>query len=857
VPAGTIERRRLLALLDGTVSERLTIVVAPPGYGKTVLLSQWAASQGERVRWLTMTPEHNDPERFLRDLRAVLAHPTSGRGRVARADAHRPAPLAPLAPLASILQEMEGTPPTTIVLDDCHLLTHPGLLVDCASLVERAPRSLRWILATRTDPPLHYYRFRLADTLVEIRQNDLAFTRDEAARLLDRLADRQLPDACVDALLARTEGWAAGLHLAALAIRKSDNVAQFVETFAGDDRYVADYLAEKVLGHQPDPVRRFLLATSALGRMNGALCDVVTGQARSQATLEELERTSMFITALDPRREWFRYHPLFRTLLRQHLRDEDPELEIAVLHRAARWHLGRGETQAGIGYLVEAGAWQEALDAALEHASTTETVAGATELARWIDRVPRQARDGRPEAALVHAAALVSSGELDRSAEVLDELDRLDTTEAVRMQSAVLRALHAVAADQPAAAVAAADRVLAAEQGVDETEILDLLGTLRGRADLVGAALVARGLALFAQGRLAEAEVGLRCIPADAHAMWQAQALGAGALLDAVRGRLTDAEQRAQRARVVVERSGLDQSSLAGAFLAESLVAKERGDVPGAAVLIEAAVRAMDGRPQPPLAAWISVEQAHLALLEREPSAGLAALAVQRTGDHAPASWWARTRRAAVEAELLLLLGDSGGAAEALDRAPDQTSTDVLAARMRLAMELDDLAGAGRLLERWNVEDGDVRGRLVRELWAATLDHLEGRLGSALTRMEAVVDEAEAEGDVGLFDAAGHYALGPARAVYRVRPTPFLGAVVERPFATPRTKPVKELVEQLTRSEYQVLALLPSRLSNAEIAARLGVSLNTIKTHLKHIYRKLDVVGRSDAVAAAERMHLL
>lgn len=301
VPATAVARPRIASLLDIALHQRLTMVVTPPGYGKTVLVSQWAASHPrQRMRWLTLRAEHDDTAAFFRELRAALIDDAdhAPRGRLA---------VDPSSSLVDdLLDDLERLPPTTLVLDDFHALSDAALLDELATLVEHAPRSLQFVLVARSDPPLRYYRLGLTEALIELRQEDLRFDHDEASRLVRTVAGSDLGAAQIDALLARTEGWVAGLQLAALSLRGRRDVDEFIERFAGDDRHVADYLTEQVLERQSPDVHDFLLATSVLDRMSAPLCEFVTGTTGAHAMLDELDRRGVFISHVDGSRDWYR-----------------------------------------------------------------------------------------------------------------------------------------------------------------------------------------------------------------------------------------------------------------------------------------------------------------------------------------------------------------------------------------------------------------------------------------------------------------------------------------------------------------------------------------------------------------------
>lgn len=860
VPGFAVRRHRLEALLDVAVQRRVTVVVAPPGYGKTVLVSQWAAAhRRRRVRWLTLGPEHDDGARLARDLRGALGTPAPAAGTAAVSALDGSDGASGPGLLAGIRTDLRSAPPTVLVLDDVQRLSDRAVFDELASLFEHLPRWMHVALLTRVDPPFHLHRLRLADELVELRQDDLSFRSGEAAELVRRLSDRELTGAQLDALVARTEGWAVGLHLAAVSLREQDDVGRFVATFADDDRNVPDYLTEQVLNQQPDDVRQFMLSTCVLERMSGPLCDAVTGGVGAQAMLDELDRRSLFVSPLDPRREWFRYHQLFRSLLRHHLRDDDPDRARLLLERAAAWHLDRHELEIGVDYLAQAGAWSSVLEAAFTFGGGLLVRGGAAAVARWIERVPPAARHGNARATLLHAAASIVAGDTRTADDELDGIGALGTVSAAeRVLVDLLRARSALRQGAAVPAMAAAARVARDVVSVEEADVPNLPGLLTTREDVCAAAQVTRGAGLLLVGDVAAARAVLGAVLDRGNAVWQVQALGALALAETWSGQLTSAEQHAARALVSAEDLGLGQQLLvADAHLALAAVARERDDLGWAGTLLdEITGRPMSGR-HPVLEALVVIEQALLALAAGRPADGLAMLG--RHGPHAarPDPPAVDARRRAVEARLRSMIGDVEGAQRVLDAGPG-TSLDLRAEAVKLAIERGDVATARALVAHW--PDGpEPRAGPGRELWLAVLDHLDGGDTTAGDRFAAVVAQAEPEGNLGLFRAAGRHVLGPARALYRADPSPFLRAILDPPGTAAARSPGRgsRLVEPLTERESVLLALLPTRMSNDEIARRLGVSINTVKTHIKHIYRKLEVAGRGEAVAVAERMHLI
>jgi LuxR family transcriptional regulator, maltose regulon positive regulatory protein len=857
-----VARDRLVALLDPAVQRCVSIVVAPPGYGKTVLLSQWAAvHRRRRVRWLTLEADDDDPARFARDLCEALGLSVGSLGETALARLDLDDPEAIPAFFVALRAALEGQLPTTLLVDDFHLLSNPALLDGFGTFVEHVPPWIHVVLATRIDPPLRYYRLRLSDVLVELRQDDLAFQREEASQLVHRLAGRDLTARQLDAVMAQTEGWAVGVQLAAVSLRHRRDTEQFVESLAANDRHVADYLTEHVLFQQPDAARRFLLSTSVLDPMSGPLCDFVTGGHGGQAVLDDLERRSMFITRLNGGSGWVRYHPLFRALLRQHLRDEDPDAERVLLCRAAEWHLARDDVDTAVDVLTEAGAWNEVLDAALTYGSALYFRGQAATVVRWIDRVPRSVWEGRPPVLLLHAAASVVAGDPTRARESLDAVDALGSASpADRVVADLLRSRAAVQQGAAGAALTAADRVLAEVDALGDAEVPKLLGTLRCRHDITAAARYVRGVALWYQGKAAARAALQSAIDAGGHPVCTVHALGSLALLDAWSGRLTSASELGAQALSLARQLELDRHpAVTDAHLALAHVARERDQLDQAASCLEEAARWASPRRRPVAASLARTEQALLACATGGPEDGLAVLAAPRARAH-PLHTQAtgiQARQRAVEARLYAMIGDMDRAERALDLAADDNA-DVAAARVHVAVGRGDVSAGRAVVSRWPL-DPDPRSRMERRLWLAVLAHLDGDDAATRLSLATVVAEAEAEQDAGVFRAAGHHVRGPAHVLYRAAPTAFLRLVLDRvgETTTRRAGPATELTEQLTERESMVLTLLPARMSNDEIAARLGVSVNTLKTHLKHVYRKLGVAGRSQAVAAAERTHLL
>jgi LuxR family maltose regulon positive regulatory protein len=372
--SGLVARSRLVARLqDGLrLGRRLTLVSAPPGFGKTSAIQEWIGRAGRPVAWLSVDEGDNDAPRFLRYLVAALSQADERVGQVLQASSSVPlqAPLqAPLIALINCLAEIGAD--LGLVLDDYHCISDSTVHELVAFLLTNQPSGLHTVIGTREDPPLPLARMRARDQVTEIRERDLRFTTEEAAAFLNQTMNLGLSSQSVAALVSRTEGWITGLQLAGLALRQpavgsrlQKDADEFVAAFAGDDRYVVDYLMAEVLDRQPEPVRRFLRQTSILDRLSASLCDALTGREDSQGVLEQLVDENLFLVPLDNRREWYRYHVLFGQVLRLTL--AAPE-GIELHRKASAWLQAHGHEESALHHTRLAAEMSAASSASRRH----------------------------------------------------------------------------------------------------------------------------------------------------------------------------------------------------------------------------------------------------------------------------------------------------------------------------------------------------------------------------------------------------------------------------------------------------------------------------------------------------------
>jgi LuxR family maltose regulon positive regulatory protein len=390
---GLVPRPRLVGRLTQGLEGELTLVCAPAGFGKTALLADWTRRRGRAVAWLSLDAGDNDPARFWRHAAAALGGVREEVGKQL-APLLRPPPRSFESVVTALVNDLAAVPgELVLVLDDYHLIESQAVHESLVFLLEHLPAGLRLVVASRADPPLPLGRLRARGQLVEVRAAELRFTSGEAATLLREAVRPEFPEDAVAALTARTEGWVAGLQLAALSLQGHADPAGFVAAFSGSHRYVLDYLAEEVLERQPEQLHGFLLETSVLDRLCGPLCDAVTGRPDGQRLLEAIERANLFLVPLDEVRGWYRYHQLFADLLRVRLAQERPE-RVPALHRAAAgWCEERGLVDDAIRHALAAG---DATWAARLVERNIGPMLGHGETTRWLAALPAELVRSRP-----------------------------------------------------------------------------------------------------------------------------------------------------------------------------------------------------------------------------------------------------------------------------------------------------------------------------------------------------------------------------------------------------------------------------------------------------------------------------
>jgi LuxR family maltose regulon positive regulatory protein len=446
-----VSRPRLSEQLNAGLNRKLTLISAPAGFGKTTLVAEWVhnlseAEAADRIAWLSLDESDNDPACFLAYLTSALRtlEATLGEGTLSALQSPQPPPAE--AVLTQLINEITAIPGRIVlVLDDYHLIEDQAIHEALAFLLARLPRQMHLVIATREDPHVPLARLRARGQLTELRAADLRFSRSEAAEFLNQVMGLELPEEDVAALETRTEGWIAGLQLAALALQGTiseqghQDTHHFVQSFTGSHRFVLDYLIEEVLERQTESVQAFLLQTAILERLNGSLCDsvrsprVASGGAGAvrpgsgahgnlddgQSILEWLEHANLFIVPLDEERRWYRYQNLFADLLRQRLRQAHPEWLPALHQRASEWYEQNGFADEAIEHALRAGDFEQAADLLEELVDTMWQRGEHTRLRRWLAGLPAELISSKPHLGIVQAWDQSTRGEHDAAEQSL------------------------------------------------------------------------------------------------------------------------------------------------------------------------------------------------------------------------------------------------------------------------------------------------------------------------------------------------------------------------------------------------------------------------------------------------------
>lgn len=884
-----VSRPRLVDGLNAGMRRPLVLISAPAGYGKTTLLSEWRASKGRgyTLAWLTLDVEDNDPICFLTYFISALKQLKPGLGEAVIPTLQSPRPPSSETVLASILNELcELDQHFALVLDDYHNIEESTVHKAITFLLDHLPPCMHLVLLTRTEPPLPLSRLRGRNQLYEIGADELRFTAGEAEIFLNQVMSLGLSAGNLKILEQSTEGWIAGLQLIALSMQGRGDVNQFIASFKGSYHYIADYLVEEVLNRQSDEVRGFLLKTSILDRMNGSLCDVLTGAANGQEILEMLEHNNLFIVPLDDEQIWFRYHHLFAELLQNRLWREYPGRVPGLYSLAADWCNQQGFISEAIEYSISSGDIEHATQLIDLNASQLQKRGELSTLARWLGGLPEEMIRTRPRLCINYAwASAFTSGSPDTVDRYLRYAEQAIEGEIQSMevqdlcgQIACIRANVAVFMGNNELALQLCDKAqnLLAESNAelrsytalmaadaswmmgDGDKALFALGEAihysRSKGDLLTALISMNYLAriLIAHGRLRQAHAVYR------EAFQLATDLGgqswpATAVIYAGLGMLVWELNDAVAAKEYLTR-GIELASLANdvdsrlfGYTTLARIHQAEGEAEQARQMLEQAERISQETRLPRDRYRVAARQAELMLAK---------------GDIASATDWTR--------ELTKCVADYFGDSPIPPLSSLHIAEQVMLARLLIFQAKPD--EAVKLLTNLLApleKAGRIRGVIEGLAMQALALQAAGDIKQAMSTIKRALTVAEPEGFIRLFVDEGK---PMAQLLSRIQGEgtglkDYLSKLLtafepgeprsETKLPSPVNMPEHLLIEPLSQRELEVLHLIANGCSNSDIARELVIAIGTVKRHTANIFNKLDVRNRTEAVARARELDLL
>jgi LuxR family transcriptional regulator, maltose regulon positive regulatory protein len=878
-----VARPRLVARLNEGLTRPLTLLSAPAGFGKTTLLSEWVAQAKLPVAWLVLDADDNDPVRFWSYFIAALQQVDAAIGTSSL-------PLLQL-PKATMMEPMlrvlvneidsfaddraaEFTPSEIrghradfiLVLEDYHSIETSAIHQQLSFLLDHSPPHMHLVISTRADPPLRLARLRARDQMLELHESDLRFTRAEAVQFLNETMSLPLTSQQIAALETRTEGWIAGLQLAALSLRGREDLSGFVQAFTGSHRFVLDYLTDEVFAGQPESTQSFLLQTSILERLNASLCNALTGRTDSQLMLEELERNNLFLTALDDERRWFRYHHLFADVLRHRLTEKSPAALTEYHLAASEWFKREGLVTEAVNHALAACDWERVAQLIGDASESLRQRGEIATLTHWIQSLPGAVHHVNPGLCLTYARALIDLARYADAEPFILEAEHWleDHAQADDPRVHSLRgkafALHAQFAITRGELMQAIELAQSAEQLLAPGDVswriwasLILANALRytrnwlkanetfqeaaalseSAGDYTNAlfALSSRGEVLEAKGQLRQAVQQFEQVLQRARAWGLVSAPVTGyALLGLARVR---SEWNELDAALQDVQAGFECGQLAGnmdlllrGYHALARIRRAQGDMESALAALDDAAGVAEKMGLAPVKDWISAQKAQIWLAR---------------GDIEAALDWA----------------DHFGGQMQEDIFP---SVPIALAKVRLSQREPDKAL--HLLDH-ALQAAQATGRLGNAIQIlavqAIVYHARAESEQAFATLEHALELAEPEGYVRAFaDEGAPMARLLRRMLTRSSASEYVHRLLDALGESVNIAPsiASKLIEPLSQRELEVLRLIVDGATNQEIAQELVLTVNTVKRHISNIFSKLQVSNRAQSIARARELNL-
>lgn len=889
-----VSRPRLLEKLNEVKERELALVSAPAGFGKTTLLSDWISQVKMPAAWISLDAGDNDIVHFLIYMIASLQQIKKDVGRVILTMLEIPQ-LPPVETLlAALINDIASIQKDfVLVLDDYHLVTTPIVHRAIQFLLEHLPQNMHLVIATRSDPPLPLSRLRSLNQLVELRAGDLCFNTDETSVFLNEKLSLGLSHGEIVMLESRIEGWIAGLHLAALSMQGREDLGSFIQEFKGDNRYIFDYLMEEVLNRQPEHIQSFLIQTSILDRLSGSLCDAVTGQKNSQQILNDLEKADLFLFPLDDERQWFRYHHLFADLLEHRLRQTHGDLLPELRRRAGEWCVRSGMKDQAVNHAIAAGDSEWAVSLIEEIAEDIWDRGQQAKLLKWFEAIPDELIDTNIQLCILYARALNVSGHQEAAEKKLrtaqNLLDSAEDRIAVT-SSSVSGPPFKLGRNELKGRIAVILSFVAAYKG----DMLQLMQYARQameslhEKDLTWRAVAALALGFVhgwsGDGDLMSARYAFseakKVSEMSGNSYFYIYASSCLAGIDALQGRLKQAEETYKYLLNYAEENGLSETSMAGSVLGswggilcewnklgEGIRAIEKGIELTA--LGHDTVLLASNRIQMARASFLTGDYKRAQRVVHE---------IEKADSEFQIPPWLIHWASALKAEIWMASGDMDAVSRWVKERGLNNDDEITNRReyehlalARFLMAQDGLDEAERLLTRLirSAESGTrvyslIQMRLLKALIAQERDKKKEALdevrqalylgepgsfmrsfikeGSHVAELLEIVLEEEKAGRPGKKAGLSQNYIKKLLLAFK---------------ADVPSKKVDGLTEPLSEREREVLILIAGGLSNQEIARKLFISLNTVRTHTKNINSKLNVHNRTQAAARAKELKLI
>ncbi len=886
LPLGWVARPRLATKMSEALRHKLVLISAPAGYGKTTLAVEAVRALGKPIGWVSLDAADNTPALFLSYLVAALQHVVPGLAQPILHALQSPQPPPTNLLLTALVNSISAYDDDLgVVLDDYHLIESRAVHEAVAFLVEHLPPHAHLVVTSRSDPPLPLPRWRVRGDLAEIRADDLTFTAAEAAAFFKDAAGIALSEQDLATLESRTEGWIAGLKMAALSLQGKQDVSAFINAFSGSHHYVLDYLAEEVLNHQSPDVKEFLLETSVLERLSGPLCEAVTGRGDGHSMLHRLEMANLFISPLDDERHWYRYHQLFATILRNQLANAAPE-RVNVLHqRASAWYEGEGLAEEAIDHALLGGDAERAADI-LENAAPRILGQGrAPGLLGYLPKIPEPLTFSRPWLCIGFAWAALMANQQEQVPRMLARVDEAlaggpdrlspasranlprsnghvlsirsflakaegDTARAIRLSEEANRVLTGSDPEEALARAVNSLNLAACYQATgDVAKVIPFLGGLIAAGQKGGFPYAV----LTAQASLAEIMLQLP-------------------LLDRASELCREAIAEGKRWGGVCTLPGTDL-----AYIVQGQIEYERNDLEGAADSLTKGIEVAEARLN-----WESALKGYLHMAELAQAQGNAESALAYLGRAENLGPWATApvevhRMPAWKARLALRRGDAITASDwarqqeaalPLFQVPNYEDEYAYLTLVRLSLAKSECHGLPTYLDRLaRRAEEQARGATAIEALALKALALAclGESSAAVKALRHALSLAEPAGYVRTFVDEGAPIAGLLRkaiagGIHVEYATRLLGAITPQPpgqLGQPTSPNLRAGPEALSERELEVLNLIAAGLSSKDIAAELFLAIGTVKKHTNNIFGKLGVQSRTQAVARAHERGLI